>query len=125
MELNLNDNYVEPGVTCAPNTTCTVEIVGKVDTSKAGTYTVTYKLVGGSKTLTRRVVVKAPVTQTVEPKVSLWGHILNFLKSYWYLLLIFIFLWWLLLLLLRRRKEEEEEKRKNNEGSYVYQAPAI
>ena len=43
MTINQGDEYVEPGVTCAPGTSCSVEITGKVNSKVPGTYTITYK----------------------------------------------------------------------------------
>ena len=59
--LKQGDKYLEPGITCATGTSCSVEITGKVDTNVPGTYTITYKLTdanGKVTTVTRKVTVR-------------------------------------------------------------------
>ena len=63
--LNLNDTYKEEGATATDETdgdiTSKIVISGKVDTSKAGTYTLTYTVEDSAKNVTnvtRTVIVK-------------------------------------------------------------------
>ncbi len=60
--IKLNEKFVDPGVTITDNVDkdLKAEITGKVDTSKVGTYTLTYKVkdkAGNEATATRTVVV--------------------------------------------------------------------
>lgn len=115
--LNLNETYHEPGVECAESTNCTVEITGKVDTSRAGTYTITYRLADGDYTLTRTVIVRDPAAASADTNQSQsadsanknwWQDALNFTINFWWLWLIIISLWWLIIFWRRRKKEEHE-----------------
>lgn len=63
--LNLNEKYVEMGATATDKVdgdlTEKIEITGKVDIKKVGTYTITYKVkdkAGNESTATRKVIVK-------------------------------------------------------------------
>lgn len=68
--LNVGDVYNEPGVTVEDKNNTTVEITGVVDTSIAGTYTLTYTATdeagNQSNTVTRTVTVLEPDTQVVD-----------------------------------------------------------
>ena len=67
----VGDNYVEPGFTATDNIdgdiTSDVKVEGKVDTSKKGTYILTYKVkdkAGNSNEITRKVIVLERQTTT-------------------------------------------------------------
>lgn len=113
LRLTIGDTYVEPGIECASVANCMVEITGKVDTSKAGSYTITYTSRHPAYSTTRTVIVTAKdtaVQQTASTQGDFWTGVWDFIAAYWLFILIVPFLWWLLLLLWRRRKDEDEKK---------------
>ena len=73
MTLNVGDSYTEKGATAKDDKdgdiTGNIQISGSVNTSKAGTYTITYKVknsLGKETTKTRTIVVKDKEAQTPE-----------------------------------------------------------
>ena len=73
MTLNVGDSYTEKGATAKDDKdgdiTSDIQISGSVNTSKAGTYTITYKVknsAGKETTKTRTIVVKDKEAQTPE-----------------------------------------------------------
>ncbi len=131
MEIYLGDPYIEPGFKCHPNVDCMVEIIGKVDINKPGTYTLTYKHVKTGYRLTRTVVVKekpqinetdtkkdAPL-EANEQKASACalGGVCEFFTNNCCFWLWMLFLFWilvvviLLILLMRCRKQNQQNKK--------------
>lgn len=113
--LNLNDDYWEPGVECAETTSCIVEIIGKVDTSRAGTYTITYKLADSGYTLTRTVIVHDPEAAQAATDQSQtdnrageswWQSAANLAIKLWYIWPIIVAVLWLIVARHRRRRGE-------------------
>ena len=71
--LNVGETYTEQGATAEDDIdgdlTSKIEISGKVDTSKAGTYTITYTVKDSNDNVakvTRKVVVKSTTTKPTE-----------------------------------------------------------
>ena len=71
--LNVGETYTEQGATATDeedgDLTSKIEISGTVDTSKAGTYTITYTVKDSNDNVakvTRKVTVKAPTTKPTE-----------------------------------------------------------
>lgn len=111
--LDLNEEYREPGFECAPGISCAVEIIGKVDTSRAGTYTITYRLAGSDYSVTRKVIVRGSNNTSpaaTEEKLTWWNWFWGKFRNFWWLLIIIATLPWFFITWKRRRKKDEDEK---------------
>ena len=78
--IKLNEKYEDPGATASDNKdgniTDKIKMSGKVDTSKAGTYTITYTVEdssGNKATATRTVIVRGETTES-KPEIKLNGN---------------------------------------------------
>ena len=74
MTLNVGEKYTEPGATASDkqdgNITDKIKISGKVDTSKAGTYTIVYTVsdTAGNTTSKKRTVKVVEVESEPDPE---------------------------------------------------------
>ncbi len=120
MTINQGDAYVEPGVTCAPGTSCSVEITGKVNSKVPGTYTITYKTTdanGKVTTITRKVTVRGANDKTANANTSAdkkatFGAKLKQIYakySFWW--------WWLILLIIAYRLYRRWQKQRQSRNA--------
>ena len=118
MTINQGDEYVEPGVTCAPGTSCSVEITGKVNSKVPGTYTITYKTTdanGKVTTVTRKITVRGANDKTTSVNANT-GEKKTFGAKLKQIYAKYLFWWWWLILLiiayrLYRRWQKQRQSR--------------
>ena len=118
MTINQGDEYVEPGVTCAPGTSCSVEITGKVNSKVPGTYTITYKTTdanGKVTTVTRKITVRGANDKTTSANANT-SEKKTFGAKLKQIYAKYLFWWWWLILLiiayrLYRRWQKQRQSR--------------
>lgn len=118
MTINQGDEYVEPGVTCAPGTSCSVEITGKVNSKVPGTYTITYKTTdanGKVTTVTRKITVRSANDKTTNTNANT-GEKKTFGAKLKQIYAKYLFWWWWIILLiiayrLYRRWQKQRQSR--------------
>ena len=118
MTINQGDEYVEPGVTCAPDTSCSVEITGKVNSKVPGTYTITYKTTdanGKVTTVTRKITVRGANDKTTNTNANT-GEKKTFGAKLKQIYAKYLFWWWWIVLLiiayrLYRRWQKQRQSR--------------
>ena len=116
--INQGDEYVEPGVTCAPGTSCSVEITGKVNSKVPGTYTITYKTTdanGKVTTVTRKITVRGANDKTTSANANT-SEKKTFGQKLKQIYAKYLFWWWWLILLiiayrLYRRWQKQRQSR--------------
>ena len=120
MTINQGDEYVEPGVTCAPGTSCSVEITGKVNSKVPGTYTITYKTTdanGKVTTVTRKITVRGTNDKTTSANANViekktFGAKLKQIYAkylFWW--------WWLILLIIAYRLYRRWQKQRQSRNA--------